>query len=166
MSNWPVTTVAIGSDHAGFQLKEVIADHLREQGLEVTDVGCDSESSCDYPDFAGRVAELVSSKQAQRGILICGTGAGMAMVANKVPRVRAAACNEVYSAEFTRRHNDINVLTLGARIVSEKEALKIVEIFLRTGFEGPGEGGARHVRRLKKIEDLENEHLSGAGLEC
>jgi len=150
--------IAVGSDHAGYRLKGAVAGALSEMGCRVLDMGTDSEESCDYPDFAMKVAEAVRDGEADRGVLICGTGAGMAMVANKVPGVRAAVCNESYSAEFTRLHNDVNVLCLGARIIEPVEAPGILKLFLDTPFEGDREGGARHRRRLEKISEVENKY--------
>lgn len=151
--------VAIGSDHAGYRLKESLKPTLQELGYQVHDVGTFSEESCDYPDYALEVAETVSAGDAFRGVLICGTGAGMAMVANKVPGVRAAACNELFSAEYVRRHNDANVLTMGARIIDEDSALEILREFMKTGFEGEGEGGVRHNRRLEKLSGVERKYM-------
>lgn len=147
--------IAIGSDHAGFSLKESLKARLEGSGYRVWDVGTDSETSCDYPDFGLKVAEAVAGGQAARGMLVCGSGIGMAMVANKVPGVRAAVCNDLYCAEYGRRHNDANVLTIGARVVSADEAARIVDVFLETDFEGEGESGARHLRRIKKIRGVE-----------
>ena len=150
--------VAVGSDHAGYRLKGAVAGALSEMGCRVLDMGTDSEEPCDYPDFAIKVAEAVREGEADRGVLICGTGAGMAMVANKVPGVRAAACNERYSAEFTRLHNDVNVLSLGARIIEPVEAVGILKLFLDTPFEGDREGGTRHLRRLEKTSNVERKY--------
>jgi len=147
--------IAIGSDHAGFSLKENLKARLEGSGYRVWDVGTDSGASCDYPDFGLKVAEAVAGGQAASGVLVCGSGIGMAMVANKVPGVRAAVCNDLYCAEYGRRHNDANVLTIGARVVSADEAARIVDVFLETDFEGEGESGARHLRRIKKIRGVE-----------
>lgn len=151
-------TVAVGSDHAGFQLKGMLALEISEMGYRVLDMGTGSEESCDYPDFAVRVAEAVGEGVAERGGLVCGTGAGMAMVANKVPGVRAAACNERYSAEFTRLHNDVNVLTVGARVIQPEVAFHILKIFLETPFEGDRDEGVRHRRRVEKISEVERKY--------
>ncbi len=150
--------VAVGSDHAGYRFKGAVAGALSEMGCRVLDMGTDSEEPCDYPDFAIKVAEAVREGEADRGVLICGTGAGMAMVANKVPGVRAAACNDRQSAELTRLHNDANVLSLGARIIEPVEALDILKLFLDTPFEGDREEGARHLRRLEKISNVERKY--------
>lgn len=160
MANENGKVVAVGSDHAGYRLKEMLARELEGMGYEVLDVGTYSEESCDYPDYALKVAEAVSRGEAVRGVLICGTGAGMAMVANKVPGIRAAACNEKYSAEFTRLHNDLNVLTMGARVIDPEEGGGILRIFLDTPFEGEREDGTRHLDRLAKIGDVERKYLA------
>ncbi len=151
--------VAIAGDHAGFQLKEAVARELAEAGFAVTDLGTNSEEACDYPDFALKVAEEVAQGKADRGILVCGTGAGMAMVANKVPGVRAAACTEPFTAEHCRLHNDANVLTLGARVISPGAAMDIVRIFLATPYEGEKPDGERHRRRLEKVEGVERKYM-------
>lgn len=147
--------IAIGSDHAGFKLKEALADHLKAKGFTLEDLGTYGEESCDYPDIARAVAETVSQGEADRGVLICGTGAGMAMVANKVPGIRAAVCNEPFTAEFCRLHNDANVIAIGSRIVDVETAEKVLDIFLSTGYEGDGDGGERHARRVAKIHEIE-----------
>ena len=142
--------LAIGSDHGGFRLKEAIKTYLLAHDYEVTDFGTESEDSCDYPDFALPVAEAVAKGEYDRGILICGTGIGIGIVANKVKGVRAALCHDTFSAEACRNHNDANILTMGERIVGEGHALKIVETFLNSDFEG-----GRHQRRVDKIKALE-----------
>lgn len=142
--------LAIGSDHGGFRLKEAIKTYLLAYDYEVTDFGTESEDSCDYPDFALPVAEAVAKGEYDRGILICGTGIGIGIVANKVKGVRAALCHDTFSAEACRNHNDANILTMGERIVGEGLALKIVETFLNSDFEG-----GRHQRRVDKIKALE-----------
>ncbi len=146
--------VAVGSDHAGYRLKERLKAELLDMGYTVLDYGTGSEESCDYPDFAVPVAEAVASGEASRGVLVCGTGAGMAMVANKIPGVRAAACNEAYTAEYCRLHNDANVLTMGARVLEPDEAVKILRKFMETDFEGD-----RHSRRVGKITEVERAHM-------
>lgn len=142
--------LAIGSDHGGFRLKEAIKTYLLAHDYEVTDFGTESEDSCDYPDFALPVAEAVAKGEYDKGILICGTGIGIGIVANKVKGVRAALCHDTFSAEACRNHNDANILTMGERIVGEGLALKIVETFLNSDFEG-----GRHQRRVDKIKALE-----------
>ncbi|MFH0775239.1 MAG: ribose 5-phosphate isomerase B [bacterium] len=139
--------IAIGSDHAGFSLKENIKLYLAEEGYEVEDFGTDNPSSCDYPDYAKKVADATASGSSKFGILICGTGIGMSIVANKTRGVRAALCYCEETAKLARGHNDANVLCLAARFLPEKEAEKIVSAFLFTPFE---EG--RHKRRVDKIE--------------
>jgi ribose 5-phosphate isomerase B len=156
-----VKTIAVGSDHAGLDMKEQLAGELRARGYGIVDCGTDSGESCDYPDFAIGVAMAVSEGRAQRGLLMCGTGAGMAMVANKVPGVRAAACNDEYSARYTRLHNDLNVLTVGARVIDVDTARRILAIFLDTTFEGRLQGGDRHLRRLAKISRVESRFARG-----
>lgn len=142
--------LAIGSDHGGFALKKEIMQHLDERGIAYKDFGTYSEESCDYPDIAEPVARAVAAGECERGILICGTGIGMSIAANKVDGIRAALCGDCFSAEFTRRHNDANILTLGARVVGPGLALKIVDTYLDTAFEG-----GRHARRIAKIADIE-----------
>lgn len=142
-------TVAIGADHAGFQLKEAIKAGFPE--VEFRDVGTFSEASCDYPDLALAVARLVVAGEVETGILVCGTGVGMSMTANKVPGARAACCSEAYTARLTRDHNDANILCLGSRVVGEGVALDIVA----TWFQTPFGGGERHLRRLAKMAAVE-----------
>lgn len=142
--------IALGSDHGGFRLKEAIKKDLVEKGYEVEDFGSTSTDSCDYPDFAIPVAKKVASGEFDRGILICGTGIGIGIVANKIKGVRAALCHDTFSAQATRNHNDANVLTMGERVVGEGLALKIVETFLNSDFES-----GRHQRRIDKITALE-----------
>ena len=140
--------LAIGSDHGGFQLKQAIMAHLRERGIEYKDFGTYTEASCDYPEYGRAVALAVASGEFDRGILICGTGIGISITANKVPGIRAALCTDCFSAEATRLHNDANILALGGRVVGEGLALKIVDTFLDTPFSGE----ERHMRRIAKIE--------------
>ncbi len=142
--------IAIGSDHAGYRLKEAIKLQLFDSGFSVEDVGTNGDAPVDYPDFAVAVARRVVSGACDRGILICGTGIGMAMAANKVDGVRAAAAGDLESARFARRHNDANILTLGARITAPDLALAIVRLFLETPFEG-----GHHQRRVDKVMALE-----------
>ncbi|MBR4424385.1 MAG: ribose 5-phosphate isomerase B [Oscillospiraceae bacterium] len=142
--------IAIGSDHGGYALKEQIKKHLDELGLAYRDYGTDSEASCDYPIYGEAVARAVAGGEAERGIVICGTGIGISISANKVKGIRAALCGDCYSAEYTRRHNDANVLALGARVLGEGLAEKIVDTFLSTDFEG-----GRHARRVALIAALE-----------
>lgn len=149
--------VAIGCDHAGVDLKHEIVGYLREQGIVVTDFGTEGAESVDYPDYARKVAEAVRGGEADRGILICGTGIGMSIAANKIPGVRAALCHDVFSARATREHNDANVLTMGARVIGPGLALEIV----RTWLSGEYAGGGRHARRLEKIAAIERDWSRG-----
>jgi len=142
--------IAIGSDHAGFELKETISQLLKKMGHEVIDMGTASNSSVDYPDFAETVSKAVSEGSVDRGILICGTGIGMSIVANKFKNIRAALCNDLFTAKMSRLHNDANVLTIGGRIVGEDLAKEIVNIWINTPFEG-----GRHLKRLEKINLIE-----------
>ena len=147
-----MTKIAVGTDHAGVDLKNRLADMLRSEGHEVTDHGAFESASVDYPDFAAAVGRDVASGKAERGVLICGSGLGIAIAANKIAGVRAATCNDLYSAELSRAHNDANVVALGARIVGPELAESIVRTFLSTEFDG----GPRHRRRLDKILALES----------
>jgi ribose 5-phosphate isomerase B len=142
--------IAVGCDHAGVSLKKEIIPLLEEMGIEWEDYGTKDEASCDYPDFGEKVAEAVSTGRVDRGILICGTGIGMSIVANKFPGVRAALCSEEYSAKMSRLHNDANVLVLPGRVIEEETARKIVKVWFETDFEG-----GRHQRRLDKIKAIE-----------
>lgn len=143
--------IAIGADHAGVELKNHLADMLTRQGHQLADQGTHNTDSVDYPDFAAKVARAVASGEADRGVLVCGTGIGVAIAANKVDGVRAATCNDLFTAEMCRAHNDANVLTLGARVVGTGVAEEIVRIFVATDFEG-----GRHERRRDKIHALES----------
>ena len=138
--------ISIGSDHRGYHLKSRLVTLLRALGHDVTDEGTDSAESVDYPDFAARVARKVSDQKVGRGILICGTGIGMTIAANKFPGVRAAPCYDELTAELSRRHNDLNVLCLSADMLSDRLADRMVETWLTTEFEG-----GRHARRVEKI---------------
>ncbi len=142
--------IAIGCDHGGFELKEAIAAHLKERGIEYHDFGIYENHSVDYPDIAALVAKAVQSGEAERGILICGTGIGMSLAANKFKGIRAAACSETFSAQYTRLHNDSNILCLGGRVIGPGVALEMVDLFLDTAFEG-----GRHQRRVDMISALE-----------
>ena len=143
--------IAIGSDHGGFALKEELKKHLTERGIEFTDFGTFSEESCDYPVYAEKVCRAVVAGEAEKGILCCGTGIGMSMAANKIKGIRCACCGDCFSAEMTRRHNDANVIAMGGRVVGAGLALKMVDLFLDTPFEG-----GRHARRVGMVMDLEN----------
>ncbi|MCH7750577.1 MAG: ribose 5-phosphate isomerase B [Planctomycetes bacterium] len=142
--------IAIGSDHRGFHLKEKVAAMLRTKGHEVEDEGTSAPESVDYPDFAVLVAKKVSGGAVDRGILVCGTGIGMAITANKFPGVRAAPCTDEITAEMSRRHNDLNVLCLPADTISPRTVERMVEVWVDTEFEG-----GRHSRRVEKILDIE-----------
>ena len=146
-----IKKVAVGSDHAGFEYKNRLAAYLRERGYEVTDVGCDSEESCHYPIFAHRLCSLIQDGKCDAGILICGTGIGMSIAANKHKGIRAAACSEAFSARLTRERNDANVLCLGARVIDYPTAQSLSELFLTTEFVG-----GKHATRVAMLADIEN----------
>lgn len=140
--------LAIGSDHGGFALKQEVMAHLDKRGIAYKDFGTYTEASCDYPVYGKAVAQAVASGEYERGILICGTGIGISIAANKVPGIRAALCGDCFSAQATREHNDANILALGARVVGGGLALKIVDTFLDTPFSND----ERHMRRISLIE--------------
>lgn len=140
--------IAIASDHGGFALKAEIRRHLSERGYDIKDFGTYDDASCDFPDFGRAAAGAVARGECEMGILICGTGIGMSIAANKIPGIRAALCGDCFSAQATREHNNANVLCLGARVTGPSLALKIVDIFMDTPFSGD----PRHVRRISKIE--------------
>lgn len=140
--------VAIACDHGGFAYKQMIMQHLNDREISYQDFGCFTPDSCDYPDFAQPVAKAVASGEFEKGILICGTGIGMSIAANKVHGIRAAVCGDAFSAKATREHNDANILCMGARVISEAKALEITDIFLDTPFSED----ERHKRRISKIE--------------
>ena len=142
--------IAIGADHGGFDLKETIKKHLEGQGYQVEDLGCHGKESCDYPDFGAATARAVAEGRCDKGIVVCTTGIGISIAANKVKGIRCALCAEPYSAEMTRRHNDANMLALGAGIIGANLAKEIVNVFLKTRFEG-----GRHQRRVDLISALE-----------
>ena len=142
--------IAIGSDHGGYALKEHVKAYLTAKGITCLDVGCDSTESCDYPIFGKAVGEAVASGKCEKGIVICTTGIGISISANKVKGIRAALCADSFTAEMTRRHNDSNVLALGAGIVGPNLADRIVDVFLATEFEG-----GRHERRVNLMMDIE-----------
>ena len=146
--------IAIGSDHRGFAIKAKIIDLLQRLEHEVSDAGSYTSDSCDYPDVASTVGRKVAGGEVDRGILICGTGIGMCIAANKVPGVRAAPCHDDLTAEMSRRHNDLNVLCLSADRLGEKLIDRMVEIWLKTAFEG-----GRHARRVEKIAEIENHRM-------
>lgn len=145
--------IALACDHGGLNLKNKIKAYLEERDYEVVDFGTNTTDSCDYPDYALPAAEAVASGECEKGILICSTGIGVSIVANKVPGVRCAHCHDVYCAEFTRRHNNANMLAMGEKVIGEGYAMQIVETFLTTEFEG-----GRHERRVNKIADIEKKY--------
>jgi ribose 5-phosphate isomerase B len=149
--------IALGADHAGYELKDQIKLHLEHQGVEVRDEGTSSPESVDYPDYARSVAHDVSQQRADLGILVCGSGIGMAMAANKVDGIRAANVSSDYEARMSREHNNANVLALGARILKPEDALRIVDAWLATQF-----AGGRHERRVEKIAAMEKEENAAA----
>ena len=150
--------IAIGSDHRGFGVKQKVIELLKRLSQEVVDAGTHGAESVDYPDVASVVAGQVSRGEVDRGILICGTGIGMSIAANKFPGVRAAPCHDDLSAEMSRRHNDLNVLCLSADMLGEKLIDRMVEMWLKTEFEG-----GRHARRVEKIQQLERQHPANSG---
>lgn len=141
--------LAIGADHAGYALKEKLKEKLLSLGYDIDDVGTVSDESVDYPDYAKRVAKKISDSEIEKGILICGSGIGMAIAANRYPNVRAAVANDEESAKLSRQHNDANILSIGSRFVEDEQADKIVDSWLNTEFEG-----GRHKRRVDKMENL------------
>jgi ribose 5-phosphate isomerase B len=148
--------IALGADHAGWELKEALKAWLIENGHQILDFGTHSPESVDYPDYALQVGEAVASGKADRGLLVCGTGIGMAMTANKVPGIRAALCSDPFMARLSREHNDANVLALGGRLMDGELGLEILRMWLSTEF-----AGGRHERRLAKIAQIESRFLQG-----
>lgn len=140
--------IGIGSDHGGYGLKQEIMKHLDEKGIAYKDYGTYSEESCDYPVYGKAVAHAVADGVCEKGILICGTGIGISITANKVPGIRAALCHDCFSAQATREHNDANILAMGARVIGPGHALMVVDTFLETPFSGD----ERHIRRIQQIE--------------
>ncbi len=143
-------TLAIGCDHGGFELKNAIVKHLEERGIKVVDHGIYELHSVDYPEIALKVANAVKSGESRLGILVCGTGIGMSLAANKVKGIRAAACSEAFSAKYTRLHNDSNILCLGGRVIGAGIAIEMVDLFVDTEFEG-----GRHEKRVNAVMDIE-----------
>lgn len=141
--------IALGCDHGGYELKMVVREYLDEKGIEYKDFGCDGPASVDYPVYAKKVGNAIVSGECEKGILICGTGIGISIAANKIPGIRAALCTDCFCAQATREHNDANVLAMGGRVVGPGLALKIVETFLSTPFSND----ERHIRRIKQIEE-------------
>jgi ribose 5-phosphate isomerase B len=148
--------IAVGSDHRGYEVKKRIVPLLQQYGHEVVDMGCVGADSADYPDFAFEVAGAVSDRRVDRGILVCGTGIGMCIAANKVAGVRAAPCHDSITAEMSRRHNDANILCLSADLLGEELIERMIRIWLETEFEG-----GRHARRVEKISQFEQQQLNG-----
>ena len=145
--------IALGSDHAGIRLKPVLIDYLIKNGYDFKDFGTYSTGSCNYAEYGAKVAEAVASGEYDRGILICGTGIGMSIVANKVPGIRCAHCHDTFSAKATRLHNDSNIIAFGERVIAAELMLDIVELFLTTEFEG-----GRHIDRLNTIKEIEQKY--------
>ena len=139
-------TVCIASDHAGFNLKENIKNHLIDKKISIFDIGPYDDQSVDYPDFAKKLSNRIKLKKSEVGILVCGSGTGMAISANKVKKIRAAVCYNIKSTRLSRQHNNANIIALGSRLIKKKLSLRLVEVFLKTKFEG-----GRHLRRVKKI---------------
>lgn len=153
--------IALGADHAGFELKNRIKQHLQQRGIEIHDQGTNSPESVDYPDFARLVGHEVAQHHADLGVLVCGSGIGMAIAANKVEGIRAANVSSEYEAQMSREHNDANVLALGARILNPEQALGIVDKWLATQF-----AGGRHERRVEKIAQIEREEAQSAAAQA
>lgn len=149
--------IAIGSDHVGLELKKEIIDYLVEKGIEVKDFGTDSPERCDYPVYGYKVAMAVSSGEFDKGILICGTGVGMSLAANKVKGIRCVVCSEPYSALLSRKHNDTNILAMGARVVGAELAKMIVDCWINAEYEG-----GRHQKRVEMIAQIENGKFNDA----
>lgn len=141
--------IAIGCDHGGYELKQEIIAYLKEKNLEYKDYGCDSKESCDYPVYAKKVANAIVSGECEKGILICGTGIGISITANKIKGIRAALCHDTFSAQATREHNDANIVAMGARVIGPGLAIKVVDTFLNTEFSND----ERHIRRIEQMED-------------
>ncbi len=151
--------LVIGSDHAGLHLKKQVLALLKKKGVEITDFGTENDESVDYPDFGMQVAEAISHGEAERGILLCGSGIGMSIVANKYRGVRAALCYDTQTARLSRQHNDANVLVMGGRLLEASQAMEIVKTWLETKFEG-----GRHARRIQKISEIEKNNMNHADI--
>ena len=143
--------IYVGSDHGGFELKEHVAEYLKEKGIEFEECGTYSSDSCDYPDIAENVANKVVADKGSYGILVCGTGIGISIAANKVKGIRAACCSDTFSARYTRKHNDANILCFGGRVIGPGMAEELIDAFLGSDFEG-----GRHAKRVAKITEIEN----------
>ncbi|MGP1504699.1 MAG: ribose 5-phosphate isomerase B [Eggerthia catenaformis] len=147
-------TIAIACDHGGYRLKNVLFKELQRQGYKVKDFGTYSEESCDYPDYAGKAAKAVASGECDKGVVVCGTGIGVSITANKVKGIRCALCHDVFSAKATRNHNDANMLAMGQRVIGEGLAIEVLNAWLSSDFEG-----GRHIPRIEKMMALEKEQL-------
>jgi len=145
--------IALGSDHAAYKLKAAIMEHLKEKGIEFEDLGCDGTESVHYPIYGQKVAEAVAAGKYEYGIVVCGTGIGISLAANKVPGIRCAVCSDTYSAKYTRLHNNANMLAMGERVVGQGLAMEIVDTFLATEFEG-----GRHATRVDMITEIEKKY--------
>lgn len=152
-----VHTIAIGGDHAGYSMKRIVGDKLLEMGFQIVDCGPEDECPCDFPDFAEKVSRVVLAGQAQRGILVCGSGVGVSVAANKIPGIRASICHDTYSARQGVEHDDMNILCIGARIIGEELAMELVRAFLAARYTPQ----PRHQKRLDKILDIERRALAG-----
>lgn len=146
--------IAVANDHGGYNYKKIVLNYLKENKYEFIDFGCDGLDSCDYPDFALKAANAVKSEECDFGILICGTGLGMSIAANKVKSIRAALCSDTFSAKMARMHNNANIICFGERVIGAGLMLEILDTFLKTKFDG-----GRHENRLKKILDIESKKL-------
>lgn len=144
--------IAVANDHGGYNYKKIVLDYLKEKKYDFIDFGAHSPDSCDYPDFALKAANAVKSGECDFGILVCGTGIGMSIAANKIKGIRAALCGDVFSAKMTRAHNNANIITIGERVIGAGLMLEILDAFFETKFEG----GGRHENRIKKVMDIEN----------
>ena len=145
--------IGIANDHSAVDMKNEIKAYLEGQGYEVINYGTDTNASCDYPEYGKKVAQAVVNGEVDRGIAICGTGVGIGLACNKVKGIRACTCSEPYSAEYSRRHNNANIITFGARVIGIETAKQIVDVFMKTEFEG-----RRHERRVAQLMDIENEN--------
>ena len=145
--------IGIANDHSAVDMKNEIVAYLESQGYEVVNYGTDTNASCDYPEYGKKVAQAVVNGEVDRGIAICGTGVGIGLACNKVKGIRACTCSEPYSAEYSRRHNNANIITFGARVIGIETAKQIVDVFMKTEFEG-----GRHERRVAQLMDIENEN--------
>lgn len=141
--------VAIGCDHLGYQLKVPLMECMKEWGYEILDVGCDSPEKCDYPVYGEKVGRAVANGEADLGVTLCGTGAGISLAAGRVPGIRAVCCSDEYTAEYCRRHNNANVLSMGVKVVTFETAKRLLKLFLTTEFEG-----GRHARRVAMLDDI------------